>query len=165
MKECPECKTCYDDEAVVCPNDLKEPRHVLPGTQLLASRYFLEKQLGKGAMGQVYLAKDKKFEARKVAVKTVRQDLLSSEDLPTLERPAKAISGVTEKGRAKRAAEEAAKAQAKTAKPAAKAEKHAAKTEKPAGKSGTAKAAGGKRGVKKDEKEGRAPARSPRKRS
>jgi len=62
---------------------------------------------------------------------------------------AKAISGVTEKGRAKRAAEEAAKAQAKTAKPAAKAEK----------------AAGGKRGVKKDEKEGRAPARSPRKRS
>ena len=81
MKECPECKTCYDDDAVVCPNDLKEPRHVLPGTRLLATRYFLEKQLGKGAMGQVYLAKDKKFEARKVAVKTVRQDLLSSEDL------------------------------------------------------------------------------------
>ncbi len=71
---------------------------------------------------------------------------------------AKAISGVTEKGRAKRAAEEAAKAPAKTAKPAAKAEKAA-------GKSGAAKAAGGKRGVKKDEKEARAPARSPRKRS
>jgi serine/threonine-protein kinase len=53
----------------------------MPGDQLLAGRYFLEKQLGKGAMGQVYLAKDKKFEARYVAVKTVRQDLLSSEDL------------------------------------------------------------------------------------
>lgn len=81
MKECPECKTCYGDDALVCPNDLKEPRHVLPGSQLLANRYYLERQLGKGAMGQVYLAKDKKFEARKVAVKTVRQDLLSSEDL------------------------------------------------------------------------------------
>ncbi|HEY8560554.1 MAG TPA: protein kinase [Pyrinomonadaceae bacterium] len=81
MKECPECKTCYGDETDVCPNDRKPTRHVLPGGQLLANRYFLEKQLGKGAMGQVYLAKDKKFEARKVAVKTVRQDLLSSEDL------------------------------------------------------------------------------------
>ena len=81
MKECPECKTCYGDEIEICPNDRKPTRHVLPGGQLLASRYFLEKQLGKGAMGQVYLAADKKFEARKVAVKTVRQDLLSSEDL------------------------------------------------------------------------------------
>lgn len=32
-------------------------------------------------MGQVYLANDNKFAARKVAVKTVRQDILSSEDL------------------------------------------------------------------------------------
>jgi eukaryotic-like serine/threonine-protein kinase len=81
MKECPECKTCYGDETEVCPNDQKPIRHVLPGSQLLANRYFLERQLGKGAMGQVYLAADKKFEARKVAVKTVRQDLLSSDDL------------------------------------------------------------------------------------
>jgi serine/threonine-protein kinase len=81
MKECPECKTCYGDEIQICPEDQKPTRHALPGSQLLAGRYFLEKQLGKGAMGQVYLAKDKKFEARKVAVKTVRQDLLSSEDL------------------------------------------------------------------------------------
>jgi serine/threonine-protein kinase len=81
MKECPECKTCYGDETDTCPNDRKPTRHVLPGSQLLAERYFLEKQLGKGAMGQVYLAIDRKFKARKVAVKTVRQDLLSSEDL------------------------------------------------------------------------------------
>ncbi|MEP6901206.1 MAG: protein kinase, partial [Actinomycetota bacterium] len=78
---CPECKLCYPDDVSFCPNDKKETRHVLPGGQLLANRYFLEKQLGKGAMGQVYLAKDKKFEARKVAVKTVRQDLLNSEDM------------------------------------------------------------------------------------
>jgi len=32
-------------------------------------------------MGQVYLANDNKFAARKVAVKTVRQDILSSDDL------------------------------------------------------------------------------------
>lgn len=81
MKECPECKNCYDDSIELCPQDQRQTRHVLPGSRLLAERYWLEKQLGKGAMGQVYLAKDKKFEARWVAVKTVRQDLLSSEDL------------------------------------------------------------------------------------
>ncbi|HVE57594.1 MAG TPA: protein kinase [Pyrinomonadaceae bacterium] len=81
MRECPECKNCYSDEVEICPNDQKPTRHALPGSQLLASRYFLEKQLGKGAMGQVYLATDRKFKARKVAVKTVRQDLLNSEDL------------------------------------------------------------------------------------
>ena len=32
-------------------------------------------------MGQVYLAKDKKFDTKKLAVKTVRQDILSSDDL------------------------------------------------------------------------------------
>ena len=81
MKECPECKNCYADDVNFCPLDQKPTRHVLPGGQLLAERYFLEKQLGKGAMGQVYLATDRKFKARKVAVKTVRQDLLNSEDL------------------------------------------------------------------------------------
>lgn len=81
MKECPECKNCFGDDVNFCPNDQKPTRPALPGGQLLANRYFLEKQLGKGAMGQVYLAKDKKFEARYVAVKTVRQDLLNSEDL------------------------------------------------------------------------------------
>ena len=32
-------------------------------------------------MGQVYLASDTKFASRKVAVKTVRQDILRSDDL------------------------------------------------------------------------------------
>ncbi|MBK8150632.1 MAG: protein kinase [Acidobacteria bacterium] len=81
MKECPECKICYNDNVAMCPADRKETRFALPGDQLLAGRYFLERQLGKGAMGQVYLARDKKFDARWVAVKTVRQDLLSSDDL------------------------------------------------------------------------------------
>jgi serine/threonine protein kinase len=48
---------------------------------LLAGRYFLEKRLGRGAMGQVYLANDKKLGTRRVAVKTVRQDILNSDDL------------------------------------------------------------------------------------
>lgn len=81
MKECPKCEQCYPDEVANCPQDQTPTKLSLPGTQLLAERYLLVKRLGRGAMGQVYLANDNKFAARKVAVKTVRQDILNSEDM------------------------------------------------------------------------------------
>jgi len=81
MKECPKCELCYPDEVAECAVDGTATRFALPGPQLLAERYLLESRLGRGAMGQVYLARDKKFDTRMVAVKTVRQDILSSEDL------------------------------------------------------------------------------------
>lgn len=81
MKECPKCELCYADDVNFCPQDQTQTKMVLPGSQLLANRYFLEKRLGRGAMGQVYLARDNKFTTRKVAVKTVRQDILNSDDL------------------------------------------------------------------------------------
>ena len=71
MKECPKCEQCYPDAVAVCPQDETPTKYSLPGTQLLADRYLLMKRLGRGAMGQVYLANDNKFAARKVAVKTV----------------------------------------------------------------------------------------------
>jgi len=81
MKECPKCELCFGDEVSICPRDQTATRFSLPGEQLLAGRYFLVSRLGRGAMGQVYLADDKKFVTRKVAVKTVRQDILNSDDL------------------------------------------------------------------------------------
>lgn len=81
MRECPKCELCYPDEITACPADQTATKHSLPGDQVLAGRYLLESRLGRGAMGQVYLAKDTKFATKKLAVKTVRQDLLSSEDL------------------------------------------------------------------------------------
>src|SRR5690348_9831180 len=81
MKECPKCECCFPDDVGVCPNDGNAVKLSLPGPQLLASRYFLDRRLGRGAMGQVYLAHDRKFETRRVAVKTVRQDILSSDNL------------------------------------------------------------------------------------
>ena len=81
MKECPKCELCYPDEVAACPQDDTPTRLSLPGPQTIAERYLLQSRLGRGAMGQVYLAKDKKFDHRNVAVKTVRQDILSSDDL------------------------------------------------------------------------------------
>jgi serine/threonine protein kinase len=81
MRECPRCERCYEDDAVVCPDDQSKTKHTLPGTTLLNSRYRLEKRLGRGAMGQVYLARDENLVTRRVAVKTIRPDVLSDEDL------------------------------------------------------------------------------------
>ncbi len=81
MRECPRCEVCYEDDTLTCPQDESNTKHTLPGTRLLAARYLLEKRLGRGAMGQVYLARDQNLLTRRVAVKTVRPDILNDEDL------------------------------------------------------------------------------------
>src|SRR5882672_6326898 len=81
MRECPRCESCYEDDLLVCPQDASNTKSTLPGGRLLSSRYLLEKRLGRGAMGQVYLAQDQTLKKRKVAVKTVRPDILEDEDL------------------------------------------------------------------------------------
>src|SRR5215204_6805444 len=81
MRECPRCELCFEDNVEICPQDQVNTKHTLPGPRLLASRYLLEKRLGRGAMGQVYLARDQNLLTRHVAVKTVRPDILNDEDL------------------------------------------------------------------------------------
>lgn len=81
MRECPRCEVCYEDDVELCPLDQANTKNTLPGPRLLGSRYLLEKRLGRGAMGQVYLARDQNLMTRQVAVKTVRPDILSDEDL------------------------------------------------------------------------------------
>ena len=81
MRECPRCETCYEDDVVVCPDDAVETKHTLPGPVLLSGRYQLIKRIGRGAMGQVYLARDQNLVTRRVAVKTVRPDILNDEDM------------------------------------------------------------------------------------
>lgn len=100
MRECPRCESCYDDDIVVCPQDEAKTKHTLPGPTLLSARYLLEKRLGRGAMGQVYLARDQNLVTRQVAVKTVRPDILSDEvmqegeAIARFEREARAAASV-----------------------------------------------------------------------
>ena len=81
MRECPRCETCYEDKILFCPQDAGKTKNTLPGGCLLSSRYLLQKRLGRGSMGQVYLARDQNLVTRQVAVKTVRPDILTDEDL------------------------------------------------------------------------------------
>lgn len=81
MRECPRCERCFEDDVLLCPEDQTKTKTTLPGTTLLNKRYRLDKRLGRGAMGQVYLARDENLITRRVAVKTVRPDVLTDEDL------------------------------------------------------------------------------------
>ncbi len=100
MRECPRCESCYEDDIVVCPQDEAKTKHTLPGPSLLSARYLLEKRLGRGAMGQVYLARDQNLVTRQVAVKTVRPDILNDEmmqegeAIARFEREARAAASV-----------------------------------------------------------------------
>lgn len=81
MRECPRCEICFEDNVVVCPTDDASTKATLPGPRLLSYRYLLEKRLGRGAMGQVYLARDQNLVTRRVAVKTIRPDILSDDNM------------------------------------------------------------------------------------
>src|SRR5262245_29281385 len=81
MRECPRCERCFEDDALLCPEDQAKTKTTLPGSSILNGRYRLEKRLGRGAMGQVYVARDENLITRRVAVKTIRPDVLSDEDL------------------------------------------------------------------------------------
>ena len=100
MRECPRCETCYDDDVLVCPEDQANTKQTLPCTTLLNNRYRLEKRLGRGAMGQVYRARDENLSTRKVAIKTVRPDVLNDdsmqegEALARFEREARTMASI-----------------------------------------------------------------------
>jgi serine/threonine protein kinase len=100
MRECPRCECCYEDDVAVCPEDEGNTKQTLPGPRLLSDRYLLEKRLGRGAMGQVYLARDQNLVTRRVAIKTIRPDILSDENLQEgeaiarFEREARAAASV-----------------------------------------------------------------------
>ena len=78
FEECPDCGKCYDAHTGRCQEDGAALLPIaLP--RLLADRYRLDARLGRGGMGTVYEASDAALE-RVVAVKVIREDLLSSSD-------------------------------------------------------------------------------------
>jgi len=67
--ECPACGRCFDTGGE-CPDDRAELEPTLPVERTLAGRYRLDRLLGRGGMGAVYLARDLSLE-RDVAVKVM----------------------------------------------------------------------------------------------
>ena len=74
FEECPTCGGCYDSGTGRCRT---EGTALVPvvAPRLLAGRYQLERRLGRGGMGTVYVALDTSLD-RRVAAKLVRDDLV-----------------------------------------------------------------------------------------
>ncbi len=78
FEECPRCGLCYESGMGHCASEGAQLTRT-SFKRLLTSRYRLEQRLGRGGMGTVYKATDTSLE-RAVAVKLIREDLVSSSD-------------------------------------------------------------------------------------
>jgi serine/threonine protein kinase len=86
-RECPTCRTAYSgDDKLFCPRDgtrlieaaqKTPPEDALVG-RIIAGRFVLERRLGKGGMGLVYLANHNVLR-RMFAVKLLRREFVSNE--------------------------------------------------------------------------------------
>ena len=102
MKYCPVCETDYPDDVIVCPQDGATVRR--PGERpdpfvgrVIKGRYRVERQLGRGGMGTVYLAEQLSV-GRKVALKVLRGDFAREEGfVARFQQEAKLVAGLNER--------------------------------------------------------------------
>lgn len=73
LEQCPSCGRCFDAGTTTCADE-GTALVAVPVPRWLASRYRLDRRLGRGGMGNVYQAQDMALD-RAVAVKLVREDL------------------------------------------------------------------------------------------
>ncbi len=83
MKFCTACGAEYGDEILFCQRDgtplrAQEAARDLVG-QIVAERYHIQKKLGEGGMGQVYLAEHVKM-GRRCAIKIMAQSMMNDAD-------------------------------------------------------------------------------------
>jgi serine/threonine protein kinase len=71
MKECPTCGRCYDRADAACADDGDVLTLTLPVERTIDGKYRLDRLVGKGGMGAVYVAQDLRLN-RRVAVKIIK---------------------------------------------------------------------------------------------
>src|SRR5215216_6024694 len=82
MKECSVCRRCFPDEITHCPHDGDETAPSLFGEPTLDARYLLERRLGQGGMGVVFVARHI-FLKTPHAIKVILPDLVGNDPMLT----------------------------------------------------------------------------------
>ncbi|MBS1829771.1 MAG: protein kinase [Acidobacteria bacterium] len=78
MRECPRCGACFDSDVVRCPHDQEVPLLRLPVERIVDGKYILERLIGRGGMGAVYEARDRRLN-RRVALKVMLSELFGQQ--------------------------------------------------------------------------------------
>ncbi|MBC7797366.1 MAG: SUMF1/EgtB/PvdO family nonheme iron enzyme [Pyrinomonadaceae bacterium] len=78
MRECPNCKLCFNDDVIRCPVDNESTFYSIAGEPILEGKYAIEKRIGQGGMGVVYRAKHN-FLKTLHAIKIILPDLLGND--------------------------------------------------------------------------------------
>lgn len=78
MRECQQCKQCFPDAVVICPEDGVPTFHSIDGNPILEGKYRLEKRLGQGGMGVVYCARHTYLKSQ-YAIKVILPDLVGND--------------------------------------------------------------------------------------
>ena len=81
MKECPKCELCFPDDVGDARRTARATRLSLPGPQLFAEPLPARETAWPRSDGPGLSCQRQKFDTEKLAVKTVRQDILNSDDL------------------------------------------------------------------------------------
>ncbi|MBK7994578.1 MAG: serine/threonine protein kinase [Blastocatellia bacterium] len=77
MRECKQCRSCYDDSLEICPGDGEQLHYSLPISTIINDTYQLTNLLAHGSMGSVYRAEQQGLQ-RPVAIKILNPKLLTS---------------------------------------------------------------------------------------
>lgn len=78
MRTCLICKRVYDDEVSFCEDDGAQTASIMPGGRLLDGKYEIDRLLGQGGMGAVFVATQHGIE-RQVAVKLINPSFVSND--------------------------------------------------------------------------------------
>jgi serine/threonine protein kinase len=91
VMECPKCWRCYESPLAACPEDYGILQFAFAGSQLIDGKYLVERRLGRGGMGAVYLAQHIGLEKRFALKLILHEDAMSRAYRESFENEARAL--------------------------------------------------------------------------